>query len=134
MKRVFVDTSAWYSYARADDPDHAAVKDCLKKWEGRLVASNFIFDETVTLVRARAGHHAALRVGEVLRDPRVVEIARINSEDEEDAWAFFRRHRDKAFSFTDCTSFALIRRLRLEIAISTDRHFRQAGFDVQPDA
>lgn len=134
MKRVFVDTSAWYAYARADDPDHAAVKACLKDWEGRLVTSNFIFDETVTLIRARAGHGAALRVGEALRDPGVVDLVRLDHADEETAWEFFRRRNDKAFSFTDCASFALMRRLSLHLALSTDRHFRQAGFDVRPDA
>ena len=134
MKRVFVDTSAWYAYVRADDPAHSAVKACLQDWEGRLVTSNFVFDETVTLIRARAGHASALRVGAALRNPGVVDLVRLDSEDEEDAWAFFQRHKDKAFSFTDCASFALMRRLRLHLAVSTDRHFRQAGFDVEPAA
>lgn len=128
-----MDTSAWYAYARADDPAHAAVKASLREWEGRLVTSDFVFDETVTLVRVRAGHGAALRVGAALRDPGVVDLVRVNAEDEDDAWAFFQRHKDKAFSFTDCASFALMRRLRLETAVSTDRHFRQAGFSVEPE-
>lgn len=129
-----MDTSAWYAYARRDDPDHAAVRKALEEWEGRLVTSHFVFDEAVTLVQARLGHAAAVKVGEALRDPEVVELFRLLPEDEEDAWGLFRRHRDKAFSFTDCTSFALMRRLHIQTAIATDRHFRQAGFQAQPSA
>jgi uncharacterized protein len=132
VKRVFVDTSAWIAYAKRDDKDHGPVSGTLDAWEGRLVTSDYVFDETVTFVRARLGHPAALRVGEILRDPGVVELVRVTEEDEEDAWAWFKRHKDKVFSFTDCASFALMRRLRVHAAVATDRHFRQAGFQVLP--
>jgi len=132
VNRVFVDTSAWYAFSRADDPDHLGVRETLRRWEGRLVTSNFVFDETVTLVRARLGHGAALRVGGVLRDPDTVDLARLLPEDEEEAWSLFTRRRDQLYSFTDCSSFALMGRLRLSRAVSTDRHFHQAGFKVEP--
>ena len=68
----------------------------------------------------------------VLRDAGVVDLIRLAAEDEADAWAWFSRHKDQAYSFTDCTSFALMKRLRIPMAVSTDRHFRRAGFEVQP--
>jgi predicted nucleic acid-binding protein len=40
---------------------------------------------------------------------------------------WFRKHTDKAWSFTDCASFAVMRELRVRDAFTTDRHFRQAG-------
>ncbi|MBI5242187.1 MAG: type II toxin-antitoxin system VapC family toxin [Elusimicrobia bacterium] len=132
MKRVFADTSAWFSYVRRDDPDHAAVKRALEEWEGRLITSDFVFDEVVTLAQARLGHAAAVRVGEALLDSSIVEMVRVSSEDLEDAWEWFKRHRDKAYSFTDCTTFTLMRRLRIDTALATDRHFQQAGFEVRP--
>lgn len=132
MRRAFVDTSAWYTFVRADDPDHEVVKRAMERWEARLVTSNFVFDEVITLVRARLGHSTALTVGKTLLAPGVVELVRIAAEDEEEAWKLFRRHSDKHYSFTDCTSFALMQRLALETAITTDRHFRQAGFDTEP--
>ncbi len=46
--------------------------------------------------------------------------------------ALFFRHRDKDYSFTDCSSFVVMRELRLKEALTTDRHFRQAGFGVLP--
>lgn len=132
MKRVFVDTSAWYAYFVGEDPAHDAVREALGEWEGRLVTSNFVFDELVTLCRMRLGHAAALKAGEALQDAASVELVRLSSDDEDEAWAWFGRHRDRKFSYTDCSSFALMRRLRIPVAVATDRHFEQAGFQVRP--
>lgn len=130
MKRVFVDTSGWYAYARGDDPGHADARAALESWEGRLVTTDFVFDETVTLARMRLGTAAAARIGDALLDPGVVELVRLLPEDFEDAWSLFKKGKDKAWSFTDCSSFAVMRRLRLHAAVSTDHHFRQAGFET----
>ena len=45
---------------------------------------------------------------------------------------WFFRWRDKDFSFTDCTSFVVMKELRLRRALTTDRHFRDAGFEAVP--
>lgn len=133
MNRAFVDTAGWYAYIRADDPDHEAVEAAFQRWAGRLVTSNFVFDEVITLVHRRLGHGAALKVGEALRSPQVVDFVRISHEDEEQAWLMFGSHHDKDFSFTDCTCFTLMHRLGLTTALTTDRHFRQAGFRMDPE-
>ena len=38
MKRVFVDTGAWYALVDRQDPDHAAVYACLQRYKGRFFA------------------------------------------------------------------------------------------------
>jgi len=50
----------------------------------------------------------------------------------EKARGLFFQYSDKDFSFTDCTSFAVMREMRLTRALTTDRHFRQMGFQVVP--
>ena len=42
------------------------------------------------------------------------------------------RYRDKDLSFTDCTSFILMRELKVREALTTDHHFLQAGFGIKP--
>ncbi len=49
------------------------------------------------------------------------------------AWQIFRRTADQDFSFTDCTSFALIEEHRLEMAFTLDRGFRKYGISIVPD-
>jgi hypothetical protein len=44
----------------------------------------------------------------------------------------FFRHRDKNFSFTDCTSCVELRVLRVREALTMDRRFEQAGCGRRP--
>lgn len=133
MKSVlFVDTSAWFAFGNRSDPQHKAVSILLKGSPGRLVTSNYVLDETLTLCLRRAGHRAACQVGAVLRDPQVVELLRVTADDEQRAWELFRARPDKLYSFTDCTSFVLLRKLGTAQVVSLDDDFRQEGFDVLP--
>jgi predicted nucleic acid-binding protein len=45
------------------------------------------------------------------------------------AKAFFRNHADHDYSFTDCTSFVVMQELKIRQAVTTDRHFAEAGFE-----
>ena len=130
--RVFVDTSAWFAYVNAGDPDHRRVRDVLDDAPDRLVTSTYVFDETVTLPQARLGHRRAVAVGRTLLDPAIVEWLRVTPVDERAPWALFERRPDKSYSFTDCTSFVLMRRERIGHAIALDEHFAQEGFTVAP--
>ena len=132
MKKILVDTSGWYGFMRKEDPSHATIKKIIHEWAARLVTTNFVLDETLTLVRARAGHALAVHAGDALRDPSLVELLRVLPEDEENAWSLFVKHKDQDFSYTDCTSFSVMRRLGLETVLSTDHHFQQAGFHREP--
>ena len=51
------------------------------------------------------------------------------SPDRFHAAAVFARHNDKEWSFTDCASFELMHELNIRDSFTTDRHFRQAGFN-----
>jgi predicted nucleic acid-binding protein len=132
MERLFVDTSAWYAYVNRADPDHRAVAQVLDRFSGRLLTSNFVFDEAVTLCLARLGHRVALRVGGTLLDPRVTDLIRVGGQDETLAWQLFRERPDQTYSYTDCTSFVLLRRLGLARVAALDDDFAREGFEVVP--
>ena len=54
-------------------------------------------------------------------------------EDEKKAWEIFVKYRDKTFSFTDCSSFALMERIGITEVFAFDEHFTQYGsFVVLP--
>lgn len=132
MKRAFVDTGAWYALLDKKDPDHARVADACRAYRGRLVTSNFVFDEVVTLTRYRLGWDVAHRLGSELREQRVARLERVTPKDEAAAWTIFERHRDKRYSFTDCTSFVLVQRLTLPVCIAIDSDFRAFGLHCLP--
>ena len=129
---LFVDTSAWFAFANRKDPHHVAVSDVLHTFSGRLVTSNFVFDETVSLCLYRLGRAVASAVGDVLKDTGEVDLVRVTSNDELDAWELFGSRADQRYSFTDCTSFVLMRRLGLGVAAALDEDFATEGFSLVP--
>ena len=59
---------------------------------------------------------------------------RVTPQDERRAREILTRYTDKAFSFTDATSFALMERLGISYAFSFDSDFRQYGMmTLTPD-
>ena len=132
MERVFVDTSAWVAFANKDDPDHDRVRGELRARRGRLLTSNFVFDETVTWCAARLGHRLACTVGRRLLESPRVDLVRVAADDERQAWDLFVSREDKQYSFTDCTSFVLMRRMGLGQALEVDEDFRREGFETLP--
>jgi len=132
MERLFVDSSAWLSLANRADSDHEEVSRLLASFPGRLVTSNLVFAETVTLARHRLGHRAALTIGNALRDPDRVDMVRVTVADEEAAWKLFGERADKEYSLADCASFVLMRRLGIRGAVALDADFRREGFEAVP--
>lgn len=133
MKKVFVDTGAWYSFIDRKDPDHPRVVEALMEYDGRLLTSNFVMDESLTLLRYRCGYKSALDLGRSLFSGRLAEVVRITADDELRAWEVFGSYQDKTLSFTDCTSFAVMQRLGLDTAVSLDSDFQQLGFRCLPE-
>jgi predicted nucleic acid-binding protein len=135
MKGLFVDTAGWMACADAADPAHVQSRDArdtaLAGGE-LLVTTDFVVDETLTLMRIRLGLAAAEAWWRQIDGSARLRWERIDGARFERARLLFFQYRDKGFSFTDCTSFAVMRELRLARALSTDRHFRQAGFDIVP--
>jgi uncharacterized protein len=130
VRRVFVDTSAWYALIDRDDQGHECVARFVHDHRGRLVTTDYVFDETVTLLRMRLGHEAAVKAGEHMRSSRLVDLTSVRVEDQDESWRLFRRFAYQRFSFTDCTSFAVMKRLGLREALTLDGHFRVAGFEL----
>ena len=129
---VFVDTAAWLARITPREAGHGAVATALDEAPGRLVTTNFVLDEVVTLTRMRYGHAAAVRVADALTDSGIADLHRVSADDERDALALFRERPDQRYSFTDCTSFVVMRRLGIDTVLTLDDDFRREGFRVVP--
>jgi predicted nucleic acid-binding protein len=118
------------------DPNHTLTAWLVRRLikEGaRLVTTDYVLGESCTLVKARSGPDAALRLLELLDETVALDVEWIGPERWDRAKALFRKHRDQAFSFTDCTSFSVMRERRITEAITSDAHFRIAGFRPLPE-
>lgn len=131
--RLFVDTSAWLALNNKNDQYHdEAVSKITKVRQQKiqLVTSEYVFNESVTILRYRISHRAAVAFGDALISSNVASIEDITNEERLKAWVLFKKYRDKDLSFTDCTSFALMVKLKLQKAFSFDNHFKQVGFEL----
>lgn len=133
---IFVDTSAFLALENRRDTHHSkglVFKDTCIRTGQTLITSNYVLDESYTIIRLRAGHAVAVQFGEILRKSQFIRIEYITPEIIEEAWQLFRAFADHDFSFTDCTSFALMERLHINNAFTFDAHFRQYGrFSIKP--
>lgn len=147
--KVFIDTGAFIALASKGDINHSRAKESygrLIKERALFYTTNHVVDEACTWIarNRELGHRAALELGRFIK-----EMARCVSADEvplpalagrriyliystpaleELAWDIFRRHPAAGFSFTDCTSFAVMRTLGIRTAFAFDAHFDLMGF------
>ena len=131
---LFVDTSAFISLSDKSDNFHLQAIEFVKSFKPnfRLYTTNFILDETITHLRIHANHLLACCFREnIIRSP-IYHIQYITSEIEEEAYNLFKKYHDKQLSFTDCTSFAIMNRLRLTTTFTFDSDFEQVGFNKLP--
>jgi predicted nucleic acid-binding protein len=135
MNGVFVDTGGWMACADRADPAHpacTAARDAALEAGATLITTDFVVDETLTLIRFRLGLTAANAWWQQIDGSARLRWERVEHDRFEKAHSLFFQYRDKDLSFTDCTSIAVMRELKLTSVITTDRHFHQVGFDVLP--
>jgi predicted nucleic acid-binding protein len=99
----------------------------------RILGLHGVRYQVTDVARAAAFYtdHLGFRL-EHQRLPAFASWERVESDRFERARNLFFQYRDKDLSFTDCTSFATMRELRLTTVLTTDGHFRQVGFEVLP--
>jgi uncharacterized protein len=132
-KGVFADTSFFFALVAKRDPAHQAAVDAYAKLlraHGQLFTTDYVIDETLTLTKARINAQTALALLDRIEASEAVAMEDIAPERFVAAKTYFRKHADHGYSFTDCTSFVLMRELKITAALTTDRHFKEAGFEV----
>ncbi len=131
--RSFADTSGFYALLVKGDPGHvraAALLNRTARTGGRFVTTDYVLDETATLLRARGHGHLAEAFFQTVFASAACEIEWMDPDRFARTRQFFVKHRDKSWSFTDCFSFLVMRASGIRDALTSDAHFRQAGFNV----
>jgi len=133
---IFVDTSAWYAVEVEDDVNHEAACKFLSNIasgkHGVSVTTDYVLDEALTLLRSRRDLASATAFVDKIRKSKSVRVFWIDEGLFEKAIIVFQESDHKSWSFTDCTSFALMGELSVSEAFTFDRHFREAGLLALP--
>ncbi len=137
MKKLFLDTGYLIALEAVDDHYH---KVALAHWQNMtrslppLVTTSYVFNEAVTFFNSRSRHLKSVEIGTLLLESPSVRLVHIDRPLFDEAWGYFIRRSDKSYSFTDCVSFVVMRRLRIRTALTFDKHFSQAGFEQLPES
>jgi len=129
---IFVDTSGFYALLVKEDEAHAKAADFVRHAAGkrRFLTTDYVLDETATLLKARRQREVLKPFFAVVLASEVCRVVWMDPELFATAHTFFLKRGDPAYSFTDCVSFLVMRAQRIKGALTKDAHFRQAGFDV----
>jgi len=128
---VFVDTSGFYALLVKRDDRHEAARRLLRRAKAgrqRFVTTDYVLDESATLLKARGLTHILKAFFETVAASTVCRVEWMDADRFAACQAFFLKHQDQPWSFTDCVSFHLMRELRLKRALTKDAHFEGAGF------
>lgn len=133
---IFVDTSAWYAVEVEDDVNHEAAYKFLSTLasgkHGVSITTDYVLDEALTLLRSRRDLASATAFINKIRKSKSVRVFWIDEGLFEKALVIFQKSDHKSWSFTDCTSFALMGELSVSNAFTFDRHFNEAGLAAFP--
>jgi len=128
--KLFVDTWGWVAVADRKDHGHEAATDIFRqaRGSGGAITSNFILDETFTLLFKRRPFEDAWHfTTDVVRSP-FIDIQEVTSARFSRTIDLRKRFSDKPrISFTDLSTMAIMVELGITDILTADRHFTHVG-------
>jgi len=129
-ENLLVDTSGFFALLNARESCH---KEALALFKSRaekfvLVTTEYVVLETATLLRARGVPGSDRKFFALLDSTTRVRVVSSSQAFFTRAKDYFLKHHDHGYSFADCANFVLMEAEGLRESLSTDKHFRQAGF------
>jgi predicted nucleic acid-binding protein len=131
--KLFVDTSFFIALLNSRDADHSqAVKlqEQLSKQAIQKVTSDYILLELCDGLAKLSYRQIAVQTIELIEKDGSFKIIPTSSEITQAAWTLFKSRPDKEWGLTDCTSFVIMEKFNITSALTTDHHFKQAGFEA----
>lgn len=130
MKSLFADTSFFVAYVNPDEDCHTVAVEYLARRSESIVTTTWVLAELGNfLARHRQRRWFVSFVHDLRAEPRL-RVVRADETWFERGLQLYAQTQDKTWSVTDCISFAVMREQRIRDALTTDRHFEQAGFAI----
>jgi uncharacterized protein len=130
---LFLDTAYVYALYNTRDQWHEKALE----WERKIAAENrslvttqFVLTEIANGLSSLKFRRSAVAIVYALQESDLVEVIPASSELFAKALKLYEQRQDKSWGLTDCTSFVVMKENELTDALTTDEHFRQAGFKV----
>lgn len=130
-RNIFVDTSGYYALLIKQDRTHKKAVDILHKAAEekiQFITTDYILDEIATLLQFRGAGHLLSEFFKRVFNSQACLIEYMDEDLFLQTKTFFLKYIDHTYSFTDCFSFLVMKKIGLEKVLTKDHHFREAGF------
>ena len=123
---IFLDTSVLVAFIGDRDTNHAKavslMEGIVSGRHGPAITSEYVFDETVTVVLVRSKSlDSAIKTGNLIIES--IQVLSVTSNTFEASWNRFRNQRDTKFSFTDCTILEMVETNHIDKLATFDKEF-----------
>ncbi len=125
---AFADTFALVAWLNPDDEAHTLVTAYLNGFTGRLVTTEWVLMELADALSAPTARSTAVAFLQAVRADPMFDVIGYDPAVYRAGFDLFAARPDKAWSLTDCISFAVMTERGLSEALTADHHFEQAGF------
>ncbi len=128
MKTALIDTSAICGMIDRTDKYYPAARAFGTRWltdANQFVLLNWIFIESMTLLKRHLGATLTIQTGQFLRKSPLYRWVSVSPDDEREVWAVFQQYADKRWSYTDCALLVMSHRLKIKQVFTYDAHFSQ---------
>jgi len=126
----FADTSYWMALSRKRDQYHrhaAAWSQFVIRTRSAIVTTEAVFWEWLNALSDASTRAVAAEGYRRAHADARIEVMRFQQDMVDSAVQLYQTRPDKSWSLTDCLSFVVMERRQLTEALTTDRHFEQAG-------
>ena len=130
---VFIDTGAWIALAAVQDALHSRARagwERLMSSGAKCVTSIPVVLETFTFLDRNTTREVALKWKDSLKTVRRLIVLQCGAKELLQSWKWFERRDLHRLSAVDATSFVLMERAKIRVAMTFDHHFASAGFKI----
>lgn len=134
MTPLFVDTSAFIASLDPHDQYHPRISDYLHQGDPLAgITSNLILAELLSFFSRHGDLRGALRFQQTLLNGPHIRVIWVDAYLHRAASLILEKFSNLHLSFTDASSFAIMRKEKLSDALAFDDDFKRAGFRVYPE-
>lgn len=138
MKLVFVDSSAWIAVCVEVDKYHQIAKKYYSELiyqNAMFITSNYVLSETYTRIRYDVSYSKAIKTHQIISEAinkKKLNIVWIDKKIDDAAWDIFKKYSEQTLSIVDCTTIAIVKKLKIDEIFAFDDDFLKVGLNVQP--
>ncbi len=130
MRRAFADTAFYIALLNPRDRLHELAHEVSRGYQGHVATSEYVLVELASYFSSAKNRGMFAQFLRHMKAHPNTTIHFVSQSLFHQGMERYEQHSDKDWSLVDCVSFLLMEQEDIHDALTADRHFEQAGFQV----